>query len=187
MAHHRPTVRPRRRVRPLANNQDQLNGKHANTQVPKWIGAAREFKATGTTRYRNIASNAWNITVGAHTYVIGGNSQAEHFRPPNAIAGYLSNDTCEQCNTYNMLKLTRELWLLDPNRTDYFDFYERALINHLIGGQNPTDSHGHITYFTRCARADVVVWARPGAAAPGAPTTTPSGAARAPAWRSTRG
>ncbi len=133
---------------PLAANQDQLNGLHANTQVPKWIGAAREFKATGTTRYRDIASNAWNITVGAHTYVIGGNSQAEHFRPPNAIAGYLSNDTCEQCNTYNMLKLTRELWLLDPNRTDYFDFYERALINHLIGGQNPADSHGHITYFT---------------------------------------
>ncbi|MET8231667.1 beta-L-arabinofuranosidase domain-containing protein [Micromonospora sp. NPDC005298] len=133
---------------PLAANQDQLSGLHANTQVPKWIGAAREFKATGTTRYRDIASNAWNITVGAHTYVIGGNSQAEHFRAPNAIAGYLSNDTCEQCNTYNMLKLTRELWLLDPNRTDYFDFYERALINHLIGGQNPADSHGHITYFT---------------------------------------
>ena len=133
---------------PLASNQDQLNGLHANTQVPKWIGAAREFKATGTTRYRDIASNAWNITVGAHTYVIGGNSQAEHFRPPNAIAGYLTNDTCEQCNTYNMLKLTRELWLLDPNRADYFDFYERALINHLIGGQNPADSHGHITYFT---------------------------------------
>ncbi|MET8043765.1 beta-L-arabinofuranosidase domain-containing protein [Micromonospora sp. NPDC005215] len=133
---------------PLAANQDQLNGLHANTQVPKWIGAAREYKATGTTRYRDIASNAWRITVGAHTYAIGGNSQAEHFRSPNAIAGYLSNDTCEQCNTYNMLKLTRELWLLDPNRADYFDFYERALINHLIGGQNPADSHGHITYFT---------------------------------------
>ncbi|MFG1649558.1 beta-L-arabinofuranosidase domain-containing protein [Micromonospora sp. NPDC049275] len=133
---------------PLANNQDQLNGLHANTQVPKWVGAAREFKATGTTRYRDIASNAWNITVRAHTYVIGGNSQAEHFRSPNAIAGYLSNDTCEQCNTYNMLKLTRELWLLDPSRTDYFDYYERATINHLIGAQNPADSRGHITYFT---------------------------------------
>ncbi|MDG4810021.1 glycoside hydrolase family 127 protein [Micromonospora sp. WMMD1120] len=133
---------------PLANNQDQLSGLHANTQVPKWIGAAREYKATGTTRYRDIATNAWNMTVNAHTYVIGGNSQAEHFRAPNAIAGYLSNDTCEQCNTYNMLKLTRELWLLDPNRVDFFDFYERALLNHLIGGQNPADNHGHITYFT---------------------------------------
>ncbi|MGX7672419.1 beta-L-arabinofuranosidase domain-containing protein [Plantactinospora sp. DSM 117369] len=133
---------------PLAANSDQLNGLHANTQVPKWVGAAREYKATGTTRYRDIAGNAWNICVGAHTYVIGGNSQAEHFRPPNAIAGYLRQDTCEHCNTYNMLKLTRELWLLDPNRAAYFDFYERALLNHIIGAQNPADSHGHITYFT---------------------------------------
>ncbi|MFY1594640.1 beta-L-arabinofuranosidase domain-containing protein [Micromonospora sp. WMMD737] len=133
---------------PLAANSDQLNGLHANTQVPKWIGAAREFKATGTTRYRDIASNAWNITVDAHSYVIGGNSQAEHFRAPNAIAGYLRTDTCEACNTYNMLKLTRELWLLDPNRAAYFDFYERALLNHMIGQQNPADDHGHVTYFT---------------------------------------
>jgi uncharacterized protein len=133
---------------PLASNQDQLNGLHANTQVPKWIGAAREYKATGTTRYRDIARNAWNISVGAHTYAIGGNSQAEHFRAPNAIAAHLANDTCEGCNTYNMLKLTRELWLLDPNNAAYFDYYERALLNHLIGWQNPADGHGHITYFT---------------------------------------
>ncbi|GLW25816.1 hypothetical protein DI270_006700 [Microbispora triticiradicis] len=133
---------------PLASNQDQLNGLHANTQVPKWIGAAREYKATGTTRYRDIAVNAWNITVGAHTYAIGGNSQAEHFRAPNAIAGYLTNDTCEHCNSVNMLNLTRELWLLNPDRVAYADFYEQALLNHVIGAQNPGDSHGHVTYFT---------------------------------------
>lgn len=133
---------------PLASNQDQLNGLHANTQVPKWVGAAREYKATGTTRYRDIAANAWRIATDAHTYVIGGNSQAEHFRAPNAIAGYLTNDTCEHCNSYNMLKLTRELWQIDPSRADYFDFYERALLNHVIGAQNPADGHGHITYFT---------------------------------------
>jgi DUF1680 family protein len=133
---------------PLAANQDRLNGLHANTQVPKWIGAAREYKATGTTRYRDIARNAWDITVGAHTYVIGGNSQAEHFRAPNAIAGFLHKDTAEACNTYNMLKLTRELWLLDPNRASYFDFYERALLNHLLGQQDPNSDHGHVCYFT---------------------------------------
>lgn len=133
---------------PLASRQDRLSGLHANTQVPKWVGAAREYKATGTTRYRDIAVNAWDITVGAHTYVIGGNSQAEHFRAPNAIAAYLNTDTAEACNTYNMLKLTRELWLLDPNRAAYFDYYERALLNHLIGQQNTADGHGHICYFT---------------------------------------
>jgi uncharacterized protein len=133
---------------PLAANRDELNGKHANTNLPKWVGAAREYKATGTTKYRDIARNVWNMVVNDHTYAIGGNSQSEHFRPPDAIAGYLSNDTCEHCNTYNMLKLTRELWLLEPDKASYFDYYEVALLNHLIGAQNPSDSHGHITYFT---------------------------------------
>ncbi|WP_405771240.1 beta-L-arabinofuranosidase domain-containing protein [Streptomyces sp. NBC_01538] len=133
---------------PLAANQDQLNGLHANTQVPKWIGAAREFKATGTTRYRDIATNAWNITVNSHTYAIGGNSQAEHFRAPNALAGFLNKDTCESCNTINMLALTRELFALDPNRAALFDYYEQAWLNQMIGQQNPADSHGHVTYFT---------------------------------------
>ncbi|KPI32603.1 protein of unknown function DUF1680 [Actinobacteria bacterium OV320] len=133
---------------PLAANLDRLNGLHANTQVPKWIGALREYKATGTTRYRDIATNAWNIAVGTHTYAIGGNSQAEHFRAPNAIAAYLKQDTCESCNTYNMLKLTRDLYALTPDRAALFDFYEQAWLNHMIGQQNPADAHGHVTYFT---------------------------------------
>jgi DUF1680 family protein len=133
---------------PLAKNQDSLNGLHANTNIPKWIGATQEFKATGTQRYLDIARNAWNIVVNAHTYAMGGNSQAEHFHAPNAIAGWLKQDTAEQCNTYNMLKLTRALWTLSPNSTTYFDFYERALFNHILGGQNPNDNHGGITYFT---------------------------------------
>ncbi|KAI1177899.1 hypothetical protein F4777DRAFT_152484 [Nemania sp. FL0916] len=132
---------------PLAANKDQLNGLHANTQVPKWIGAAREYKQTGTSRYLDIAKNAWAITTGHHSYAIGGNSQAEHFRAPDAISGYLTQDTAEGCNSYNMLKLTRELWATNPS-ANYFDFYERALLNHLLGQQNPSDSHGHITYFT---------------------------------------
>ncbi|NUP51862.1 MAG: hypothetical protein HOW97_31770 [Catenulispora sp.] len=133
---------------PLASDQDQLNGLHTNTQVPKWIGAAREYKATGTTRYRDIAGNAWNISTSAHAYVIGGISQAEHFHAPNAISGYLTSDTCELCVSYNMLKLTRELWLLTPDQASYFDYYERTLLNHLIGAQNTADAHGGITYFT---------------------------------------
>lgn len=132
---------------PLASNQDQLDGLHANTQVPKWIGAAHEYKQTGTSRYLDIARNAWDITVNHHSYAIGGNSQSEHFHASDAIAGYLTSDTAEGCNTYNMLKLTRELWATSPS-ANYFDFYERALLNHLLGQQDPRDSHGHITYFT---------------------------------------
>ncbi|KAJ3528692.1 hypothetical protein NM208_g10088 [Fusarium decemcellulare] len=133
---------------PLAQNQDKLSGLHANTQVPKWIGALREFAVSGDQKYLDIGRNAWDITVHKHTYAIGGNSQAEHFRDPDAIAEYLDNDTCEACNTYNMLKLTRELWVLNPTDASYFDYYESGLLNHLLGQQNPSSSHGHITYFT---------------------------------------
>jgi DUF1680 family protein len=131
----------------LAANQDRLNGNHANTNIPKWVGAAREFKATGTQKYRDVAANAWAMTVNAHSYAIGGNSQAEHFRPPNQISTYLAKDTAEHCNTYNMLKLTRELWTLNPSAS-YMDFYERALMNHILGAQDPGSAHGHITYFS---------------------------------------
>ncbi|KAF2729735.1 DUF1680-domain-containing protein [Polyplosphaeria fusca] len=131
----------------LAQNKDQLNGLHANTNIPKWVGATREYKSTGTQRYRDVASNAWDMTVNAHSYAIGGNSQAEHFHGPNQIAGYLVNDTAEHCNTYNMLKLTRELWTLNPS-SNYMDFYERAVMNHILGAQDHHSDHGHITYFS---------------------------------------
>ncbi|KAF5023534.1 hypothetical protein F66182_4401 [Fusarium sp. NRRL 66182] len=133
---------------PLEDNIDRLSGLHANTQVPKWIGALREYKVGGEQKYLNIGRNAWDLTVNKHTYAIGGNSQAEHFRDPDAIAEHLDQDTCEACNTYNMLKLTRELWALDPSDASYFDYYENALMNHLLGQQDPTSHHGHVTYFT---------------------------------------
>ncbi|MBL1066904.1 glycoside hydrolase family 127 protein [Streptomyces sp. 7-21] len=132
---------------PLAAGRDELNGLHANTQVPKIVGCVSQYQGTGTQRYLDIATNFWEFVTGAHTYAIGGNSQAEHFREPYAIAAYLAEDTCEGCNTYNMLKLTRELFTLDP-RAAYADYYENALLNHLLGSQRPDDPHGHITYFT---------------------------------------
>ncbi len=118
---------------PLAANTDALNGYHANTQIPKALGAIREYHATGLARYRDIATNFWNIVVGSHTYAIGGNSNGEYFRAPGRIASELSDHTCECCNTYNMLKLTRQLFRTDP-RAQYFDFHEKALYNHLLGG-----------------------------------------------------
>ncbi|KAK2925890.1 Beta-L-arabinofuranosidase, GH127 [Fusarium oxysporum f. sp. vasinfectum] len=116
---------------PLQQNVDKLSGLHANTQLPKWIGALREYKVGGDKKYLDIGRNAWNMVVNKHTYAIGGN-----------------NDTCEACNSYNMLKLTRELWALNPTDASYFDFYEKALLNHLLGQQDPSSDHGHVTYFT---------------------------------------
>lgn len=132
---------------PLASNTDALNGYHANTQIPKALGAIREYHATGTTRYRDIAVNFWNIVVGTHSYAIGGNSNGEYFKLPGRIAAELSDHTCECCNTYNMLKLTRQLFRTNPGRAEYFDFHEKALYNHLLGGQDPSSAHGHHSYY----------------------------------------
>ncbi|NUR70718.1 MAG: hypothetical protein HOU81_07840 [Hamadaea sp.] len=133
---------------PLASNTDALNGYHANTQIPKAIGAIREYHATGTTRYRDIAVNFWDIVVGHHTYVIGGNSDGEYFKAPDRIAGQLSDSTCEVCNSYNMLKLTRQLYFTNPARLDYLEYYERTLWNQMLGEQDPDSAHGFVTYYT---------------------------------------
>ncbi|KAK7928724.1 hypothetical protein PG985_005722 [Apiospora marii] len=45
----------------LARGEDRLNGNHANTNIPKWVGAAHEYKATGTQKYRDVASHAWDM------------------------------------------------------------------------------------------------------------------------------
>jgi DUF1680 family protein len=132
---------------PLASNVDQLSGYHANTQIPKVIGAIREYHATGTTRYRDIAVNFWDIVIGRHSYVIGGNSNGEFFKAPNRIASELSDSTAETCNTYNMLKLSRQLFFTFPTRTSYMDYYEKALFNQILGQQNPSSSHGFVSYY----------------------------------------
>ncbi len=133
---------------PLAAGTDALAGFHANTQIPKALAAIRGYHATGTTRYRDIAVNFWNFVVRRHTYAIGGNSNGEYFRAPDRIASELSDTTCECCNTYNMLKLTRQLFFTDPARAgELMDFYEKALYNHLLGAQNPASTHGHHCYY----------------------------------------
>ncbi|GAA2338448.1 glycoside hydrolase family 127 protein [Dactylosporangium salmoneum] len=132
---------------PLAAGVDSLNNYHANTQIPKIIGALREYHATGTTRYRDIAVNFWDIVTGHHTYAIGGNSNGEYFKAPDRIASELSDTTAECCNTYNMLKLTRQLFLTNPARADYMDFYEKALYNHTLASQDPSSTHGFQCYY----------------------------------------
>ncbi|MGN6505476.1 MAG: beta-L-arabinofuranosidase domain-containing protein [Tepidisphaeraceae bacterium] len=131
-------------IDPLAAGEDRLSGLHANTQIPKIVGAAREYELSGDETFRQVAETFWNAVVYHHSYVTGGNSDGEHFGPPDVLSTFLSDNTTETCNTYNMLKLTRHLfsWTGDAR---YFDFYERALVNHILGSQNP--STGEVTYY----------------------------------------
>lgn len=131
-------------IDPLARAEDRLDGYHANTQIPKLIGAARLYQLTGDKELGDAAHFFWDTVVDHRTWVIGGNSEAEHFFPPEQNERRLTASTAETCNTHNMLRLTEELWALQPT-ADRFDYFERALYNHILASVDP--STGHCTYF----------------------------------------
>ena len=75
---------------PLAERRDELQGLHANTNVPKIIGAARMYEVTGDRRYRQIAEYFLEEVLTARNYVIGNTSLDEHWRtPPGQLKGSL--------------------------------------------------------------------------------------------------
>ncbi|GHC89318.1 glycoside hydrolase family 127 protein [Novosphingobium pokkalii] len=130
---------------PLVAQEDKLANFHANTQVPKLIGLARIHELTGKDDPGRAARFFWERVTGHHSYVIGGNADREYFFEPDSIALHLTESTCEHCNTYNMLKLTRHLYGWQPHGA-LFDYYERAHLNHVMAAQNPAT--GGFTYMT---------------------------------------
>jgi|KBSMisStaDraftv2_1062788.scaffolds.fasta_scaffold02286_4 DUF1680 family protein len=128
----------------LAKQVDPLPGRHSNTNVPKAIGCARRFELAGDPTDSTIASFFWTTMVNHHSYVIGGNSNNEYCGERDKLNDKLSDKTCETCNTYNMLKLTRHLFSWNPGN-EYADYYERALYNHILSSQNPNT--GMMCYF----------------------------------------
>jgi hypothetical protein len=130
---------------PLAARQDNLSGLHANTQIPKVTGCAREYELTATESYRTIADFFWSTVVYHHSYANGGNSNNEHFGDADKLNDATGASTTESCNTYNMLKLTGHLfaWTAEAK---YADYYEKALYNHILAAQNPAT--GMVCYFS---------------------------------------
>lgn len=131
-------------MKPLSEKTDPMPGRHSNTNVPKAIGSAAQYELTGNERDKTIASFFWHTIVEHHSYVIGGNSNYEYCGDADKLNDRLSDNTCETCNTYNMLKLTRHLFSWQPSGA-YGDFYERALYNHILASQNPET--GMMCYF----------------------------------------
>jgi DUF1680 family protein len=133
---------------PLADGEDALPGLQANVTTPKIVACVRMWEETGSARYHDIAQNFWDIVTRHHVYVIGGVGNYEHFQQPDVVAAQLSNFTCENCVSYNMLKLTRLLHFHQPQRVDMIDYYERTLFNQMLGEQDPTSPHGFNCYYT---------------------------------------
>lgn len=130
---------------PMEQNISALNKLHVNQHVPQIIGAMKIFETTGEKRYYDIAEHFWDIVTKYHCYVTGGVGEGEMFREPDRIFGTLGKNTAESCASYNMLKLTKELYKYNP-KASYMDYYERTLINHILASKDHTTS-GESTYF----------------------------------------
>lgn len=136
----------------IYRGEDILANKHANTTIPKIIGALNRYRANEATNgqldidapdaehdmnyYLTVAENFWDMVVNDHSYITGGNSENEHFRAPHTEDSYRNNINCETCNTYNMLKLTRELYKITGDKK-YIDYYENTYLNAIVSSQNP--------------------------------------------------
>jgi len=130
----------------MAAGNDNLDNKHANTQIPKAVGFQRIAELCGNDTYANAASFFWETVTHNRSLAFGGNSRKEHFPSAAACDDYIDEvDGPESCNTYNMLKLTENLFRANP-LAKYTDFYERALYNHILSTQHP--EHGGYVYFT---------------------------------------
>ncbi|MCM1142962.1 MAG: glycoside hydrolase family 127 protein [Muribaculum sp.] len=143
----------------LYNVVDNLDNKHANTQVPKVIGFQRIAEVSGNDDYQKAAEFFWQTVVYNRTLSIGGNSRREHFASAANAKSYVDDrEGPESCNTNNMLKLTEGLFRMNPNAR-YADFYERALYNHILSTQHP--ENGGYVYFTSARPAHYRVYSQP--------------------------
>jgi DUF1680 family protein len=128
---------------PLAEYKDELRGLHANTNIPKVIGAARFYELTGDHRYHTISSYFWEEVTKRRSYCTGGNNDGEYWTTPAGDLSHTLNEWNEECCTgYNMLKLSRHLfsWSANPG---VMDFYERVLFNHRLGTQDDQGMKGY--------------------------------------------
>jgi DUF1680 family protein len=136
----------------LACNVDTIRGKHANQHIPQITGALEVYRSNREPPYFHIADNFWHLCKNSYMYVIGGVAGAR--RPNNAECftaepdslfenGFSPSGQNETCATYNLLKLSRQLFLYSPD-TKYMDYYEQAFYNHILASvaeDNPGNTY----------------------------------------------
>lgn len=152
----------------LKGGKNVLNNKHANTTIPKFIGALKRYEVLDgktvagekidASRYLKYAEAFWDMVITHHTYITGGNSEWEHFGADDVLDKERTNCNCETCNSYNMLKLSRELFKITGDRK-YMDFYEGTYYNSILSSQNPET--GMTTYFQPMATGYFKVYSSP--------------------------
>ena len=136
-------------IDPLAAGQDILGGKHGNTQVPKMIGSLSRYIYTGDETDHKAATFFWDEVAMHHSFATGGHGKNEYLSQPDKLNNMIDGRTAETCDVYNMIKMSRTLFSVDPE-IRYADFHERALFNHILASQDPDD--GRVCYMVPVGR-----------------------------------
>ncbi len=126
---------------------NKLNGKHANTTIPKFVGALKRYSVLkakdelgeGDEQYLEWAEKFFDLAVDKYAYITGGVSVMEHFRDEAKLDGTRNATNCESCCAHNMLKLSRELYKLTGEKK-YSDYYESTLRNSIMGAVKADDN-----------------------------------------------
>lgn len=124
----------------LAKNVDLFRGLHANQHIPQIVGSIEMYRDSHNPEYYKVADNFWYKIVNNYMYSIGGVAGASS--PNNAECftsepgtlyenGFSAGGQNETCATYNMLKLSSDLFLFNQQGA-YMDYYERALYNDIL-------------------------------------------------------
>lgn len=146
------------RIKSAKAGDDVLNNIHANTTIPKFMGALKRYAVTGEKEYFEYAHAFWTLVTEQHTYITGGNSEGEHFGRDSILAAELSNTNCETCNAYNMQKMAK-LFHEITGLSVYADWDENIMINSILASQNPAT--GMTTYFQPMETGYFKVYSRP--------------------------
>ncbi|MBM7798942.1 DUF1680 family protein [Microlunatus panaciterrae] len=143
---------------PLLAGEDVLTNKHANTQIPEVLGAARAWEVTGDDRWRDIVHAFWRSAVTDRgTYCTGGSTSGEVWQPPHTQSPRL-HAVQEHCAVYNMMRLAETLYRW-TGEAAYADYWERNLVNGIFAQQHPET--GMISYFLPLSAGSAKAWGRP--------------------------
>lgn len=139
------------KISPAMKGQDVLNRpitpnyQHANATIPQFIGAERKYELTGDKNYLNAATFFWNRVANHRAFSNGGTGFNEYwFHGADTLYPELGIKAGETCATYNMIKLSNDLFRMQPD-SKYGDYVERALYNDILSSQHP--ENGGMMYF----------------------------------------
>ncbi|MEW5298075.1 MAG: hypothetical protein WDW36_001236 [Sanguina aurantia] len=123
--------------KPLIAGQDVLPGRHANTHLAQVVGFAERYMSVGDDSAAAAVENFFKALIRDHSYSTGGSNAREFWSAPEDMAVSVTEkktslETHEICTQYNVLKVARALfqWSAD---VQVADFYERALLNGILG------------------------------------------------------